>query len=218
MRPGVEVLPASTPGRPRARFTVSPVTLPRRARREVYRVYTERDYMDAPLIEPVFPTDARHRLRRVAGAAMLVGAFGAVGGVLALNTFSPSGSTARRLGSRGGRGRLIAAGRSYPRERRDRRSVIRSRQAVEAPSPVSRARRTRSVPESARPALPARIVPAASHRRDIEAAYVAQPGDMQTGEAPAATQEDVVTPRVNAAAQSASSSPPPQHSEFGFER
>lgn len=169
-----------------------PITLPRRAPREVYRVYTENDYLegvDGPLLEPVFPADAQHRLRRVAGAAMLVGAFGAVGGVLALNSPSPSGSTARRRGGsvRAVRGQLVAATRS----------------------------RARPPAAHMRAAVRSRAVPAAPHRRDLEAAYVAPPGAVQTGETVAATQQDVVRPQVNASAQSPS---PPQRSEFGFER
>jgi hypothetical protein len=173
---------------------VSCITLPRRAPREVYRVYTENEYLagvDGPLLEPLFPADAQHRLRRVASAAVLVGAFGAVGVVLVLNSSLPSGSAARRL---------------------------RSPRLADEPTPVSRVQRARLMPVHTRAALQARVAPAAPHRRDLEVTYPAPPSDVHTGGAAEARQQDVVSPRVTASAQSPSPSPSPGHSEFGFER
>jgi hypothetical protein len=173
---------------------VSRITLPRRAPREVYRVYTENDYLagvDGPLLESLFPADAQHRLRRVASAAMLVGAFGAVGVVLVLNSSSPSASAVRRL---------------------------RSPRLADVPTAISRVLRARLMPVHTRAALKARVAPTAPHRRDLEVAYLTPPRDVHTGEAAEARQQEVVTPRVNASAQSPSHSPSPAHSEFGFER
>jgi hypothetical protein len=202
---------------------VSAITLPRGAPREVYRVYTEDDYLagvDGPLETAAVTAEAEHTLRRVAGAAMLVGAFAAVGGVLAFNGLSPSAGTARRLGAsvRGARGRLIAARRSYPREGLGRGRVIHSARPVGEPARVSQAPRTRLTPGQGRDGLRSRVVPVASHRRDLVAGTVAEAGAVQTSEVPAAMQEDVVNSQANASAQSPSASQPPQPAEFGFER
>jgi hypothetical protein len=97
------------------------VTLRRRRSREVYRVYTEDEYLNGAGLEPatigewpaaVEPADAclvaaeprrglvrERRLRRAAGAAMLAGAVGTVGGVLAINSSRTHRGTGRRPGS-----------------------------------------------------------------------------------------------------------------------
>jgi hypothetical protein len=91
------------------------MTLVRRRPREVYRVYSEEEYLNGAGAElagvgewPAGVEPARHgsgerRLRRVAGVAMLTGAVGAVGGVVALN-----GPWARHGAERGTEG-LVAA-------------------------------------------------------------------------------------------------------------
>src|SRR5580704_6574500 len=73
----------------------------RRAPREVYRVYSEDEFFDGAtneeLFEPVAPAGTgERRLRRLAGAAMLVGAVGTVGGVIAINISRPARNAARR--------------------------------------------------------------------------------------------------------------------------
>ncbi len=95
------------------------MTLLRRAPREIYRVYSEEEYLDgagtglpiaaewqvdgsSPVPEPARQVVTGHRLRRAAGVAMLAGAVGAVGGLVCLNL-------ARAHGGVAGRGSLVAA-------------------------------------------------------------------------------------------------------------
>jgi hypothetical protein len=86
------------------------MTLLRRRPREVYRVFTEEEYLNGAelefgtgserpaTVEPVRRSSDTPRLRRVAGVTMLVGAIGAVGGVVALNSAWAHRSTERRTG------------------------------------------------------------------------------------------------------------------------
>jgi hypothetical protein len=90
----------------------------RRRPREVYRVYTEDEYLDGAGSEPATveqsPVAAEpgrklmgeSRLRRAAGMAMLAGAVGAVGGVVVANSSRAHRGAGRRPGS------LVAATRS----------------------------------------------------------------------------------------------------------
>jgi hypothetical protein len=90
----------------------------RRRPREVYRVYTEEDYLNGAGSEPE-PVDelpvaaepgcklvGERRLRRAAGVAMLAGAVGTVGGVVAANSSRAHRGAGRRSES------LIARTRS----------------------------------------------------------------------------------------------------------
>lgn len=69
----------------------------RRAARERYRVYAEDEFFANPRLElgredgqsPAGRTSVGRRSRRIASAAVLVGALGAAGGVLAVDIFSP---------------------------------------------------------------------------------------------------------------------------------
>jgi hypothetical protein len=75
------------------------VTLLRRASREVYRVYSETEFFDgAADIELLAPSRAggEWRLRRLAGAAVLVGA---MGGTVVLASSHPTRSPGRRAGN-----------------------------------------------------------------------------------------------------------------------
>jgi hypothetical protein len=98
------------------------MTLLRRAPREVYRVYSEEEYLAAGEDQlasaerwqrslTISPDDGERRLRRAAAAALLFGTVSVVGGVLVLNSVPPSRGAARRLGAdvRTVRGALVAA-------------------------------------------------------------------------------------------------------------
>jgi hypothetical protein len=71
----------------------------RRAPREVYRVYSEDEFLADPLCDtraqPIRPVAGGRRLSRIAGATVLVAAAGAVGGLIA-GTSAPSLAGSRR--------------------------------------------------------------------------------------------------------------------------
>jgi len=82
------------------------MTLLRRAPREVYRVYDEDEYLAGATWEPgvesasaKIPADLRRR--RALSAAILLGAVGAVGSVIALNSLSQSRVASRRTATAG---------------------------------------------------------------------------------------------------------------------
>ena len=116
------------------------MTLLRRRPREVYRVYTEEEYLNGAELEPAMVLAGRwpvevesarngageRRLRRVAGMAMLAGAVGTVGGVVAANNPWAHRGAGRRPGS------LVAEARS-PRIVRS----ISDSDPASAPPPVS---------------------------------------------------------------------------------
>jgi hypothetical protein len=87
------------------------VTLVRRRQREVYRVFGEDEFFDGGYagepLESVTIVGGEGRLRRVAGMAMLAGALGAAGGLIALNSLPRGKRVARGVslaGARGGSG------------------------------------------------------------------------------------------------------------------
>jgi hypothetical protein len=199
---------------------VSGLVLPRRAPREVYRVYTEDEYLagvDERLPDIAgLPADAQNRLRRIAGAALLMGACGAVGGVLALGGFAPAtGPTRRmRLGGRAVRGHLVAANSGSSREE----AKVKRPVAVRSPGlgaglpALARAVRTRAADAGGRPALRAAAVHAATNRGVLVVAEVAHPEYVRAEEAA----QVETPPEVNVAYRSPS--PPARPAEFGFER
>jgi hypothetical protein len=76
----------------------------RRAPREVYRVYTEEEFFDGGMDEEPFASaisvgTGERRLRRLAGAALLVGAVGAVGGIVVATSVRPVRGSKRRSGT-----------------------------------------------------------------------------------------------------------------------
>jgi hypothetical protein len=125
------------------------MTLLRRAPREVYRLYSEDEFLGGAVVDRRLdaPTaGGEHRLRRVAGATMLLAAVGAVGGLVALSESSP----ATRSGRRAGAGLLALAGslgssraaparpaRVPPRPPAVRRSRTGARLDVSAPRPAT---------------------------------------------------------------------------------
>jgi hypothetical protein len=115
---------------------------PRRAPREVYRVYDEDRFLAAAGHEQAWEapvaTAGAGRARRWVSTAMLFGAVGAVGGLIAVNGLAPPKGTGRRIGGglRAAAGLLISSGVSHARIWRARPTVNRS-----ASLGVSRGRR-----------------------------------------------------------------------------
>jgi hypothetical protein len=199
---------------------VSGLALPRRAPREVYRVYTEDEYLrgvDGGLPDIAgLPANGQNRLRRIAGAALLMGACGAVGGVLALGGFAPATGAARRmrLGGRASRGRLVAANSGSSREEAhvNRRTAVRSHALGTGIPTLERARPTRVAHAGGGPEPRTAAVHAARNRWVQVTAAGAHPGYVHAEEA----RQVETPPEVNVAYRS--SSPPAPPAEFGFER
>jgi hypothetical protein len=199
---------------------VSGFALPRRAPREVYRLYTEDEYLrgvDGGLPDIAgLPANARNRLRRIASAALLVGACGAVGVVLALGGFAPATGPARRmrLGGRAVRGRLVAANSGSSREQAhvNRGVAVRSPRLGTGMSTLERARPTRVVHAGGGPEPRTAAVRAARNRGVQVTTAVARPGYVDAEEA----RQVETSPVVNVAYRSPS--PPARPAEFGFER
>jgi hypothetical protein len=141
-RPGAGYLPTLAPGRPRAPAGDRTMTLLRRAPREVYRVYSEEEFFDGvaheQLFEPILSAErGERRLRRLAGAAMLAGAVGTVGGAIAVDSSRPARGPGRRIGADS-----HAATRAYVATRvfaAARPHASGRALAVQAPLPASRA-------------------------------------------------------------------------------
>jgi hypothetical protein len=124
------------------------MTLLRRRPREVYRVYSEEEYLGGAGTQlggiaewrAAEPELAEHRLRRAAGVAMLAGVLGAVGGLVCLNLGRTHG------GGAPGRGSLLAATRtsrgtgSAPAADDARPQVESSRPVVVRPVETTRSR------------------------------------------------------------------------------
>ncbi len=188
------------------------MTLPRRAPREVYRVYDEDEFLAAAGHEQAWEAPAATagagRARRLVSAAMLFGAVGAVGGLIALNGLAPPTGTGRRIGGglRAAAGLLISSGFSHARIWRARPTVNRGTSLG-----VSRGRRwtvDRNVHGAV--ALPHELAQAPLHAEvPIEVSTVAT----ATATATAAT-----TSVARVAASAPSLPKLAGHPEFGFER
>jgi hypothetical protein len=74
----------------------------RRAPREVYRLYDEQTFLDNDTGEKTVTAGGHplSRLRRLAGATMLLGAVGVVGGIFLVHEQLPVNGSGRRLGVR----------------------------------------------------------------------------------------------------------------------
>jgi hypothetical protein len=119
-RPEAGYLPTLASGRPRGVRREDTMTLPGRAPREVYRVYTEAEFFatavaDAELFEPVggASISAERRRRRLAGVAALAGAMGTVGGVVAV-TIARAPRHAGGTGGGAGRAARVYVARRTP--------------------------------------------------------------------------------------------------------
>ena len=180
-RPGSGDIPAPGPGRPREARTGGPLSFLRRTPREVYRVYDADEFLAG--IESgtdsmaAAPAAGGRRGGRAAGAALLAGAVGAVGALIALNVQRPAPAASpgragwRASGSRGdGTSPAIAfvagargsspraAPAATPRRHGPQRRAVRRRTATAAAPRPRRARRgsvaehgLRSAPAGVRP-------------------------------------------------------------------
>jgi hypothetical protein len=207
----------------------------RRRPREVYRVYSEDEYLNAEeylnlngigselasaggrpaAVEPARRGSGERRLRRVAGVTMLAGAVGAVGGVVVMN-----GPWAQRSAARGP-GHLVAATRSpivppvivAPREARSRPVV--ARRVMTTRSPVrSRPRRAGSDSHALQHPL-AHLSARPRESAAIVVDYVPRP----SADAPSATGASATVSATPAAVEAAPKpAAPSERAEFGFER
>jgi hypothetical protein len=167
------------------------MTLLRRAPREVYRVYGEREFL-ADMCHDERPEAARseigpRRLQRVVGTTMLLAATGAVGGLIAITSLSSVAGDRRR-----GRADLLAATSSLV-------SSYAARARVWREGPGSDGPHRQSV--SGRPADRARKVRSAAARPPTAAVAVRQPA-----------------PPIQPAASESTEAAASGQSEFGFER
>jgi hypothetical protein len=223
MRPEAERFPRLAPGRSREWLSYGVTAgavmgIPRKADRDVYRVYSEEEFLaDAPTpiewsLTPVVGLPRERRLRRLAGVAALTGAVGTVGGVVAVASIGSRASGQRvavraevRVAARAVPG---VAARAVPRVEAIRRSS----------APVGRVRAIRRTPVRRRPA---HAHPAgasargsrASTRSGVRAQPIATLATRPESSAPVRTAAE---PELNAAAQALAK--PAVHSEFGFER
>ncbi len=217
----------------------------RRAPREVYRVYSEEEFFDgAADMAPFTPTNSsgagERRLRRLAGAAMLAGAMGTMGGAVLLAGSRPTRGPDRRAGNGAAqalaRGRLLArvgaqlrtpaAGGSdvalYPSAAGRARSIAR------AAAPLALTAEPASHPRIAREARAEHAEQREEHGGDARVSVGTLPVDTASGSAPVPAASDGASIPVSAAASSDSPSttattpPPPapsaERAEFGFER
>jgi len=142
------------------------VMLLRRRPREVYRVYTEEEYLNGAgselagarewpeMVEPAGKgAGERRRLRRAAGVAMLAGAMGTVGGVVATNGSRAHDGTGRRPGN------MVAATSS--------KRIVRAPLIARSTGTPSRSVATRPPQATSRrppQATSRRVAPAGRHR------------------------------------------------------
>jgi hypothetical protein len=230
-RPEAGYLPISASGRLFAwRRSGDRVMLRRRAPREVYRVYDEDEFLDGagdeeffePVepVKPVKPVEpvklgepaasagtGERRLRRLAGAAMLVGAVGTVGGAIAINISRPARGAARRTSP------------SSPVATRSYITTMTRASASVHPSAAGHHVSSAQAP-------PSHPVAHASHggggRRRAGRKDVAWRGHARGARRNAAVGQGLATPAMLARSEVSVSEPaaPPraEHAEFGFER
>jgi hypothetical protein len=224
------------------------MTLLRRTPREVYRVYSETEFFDGTVgVELFTPATAlstrERRLRRLAGAAVLAGAVGTMGGAVVLAGSRPARGSGRGVGNGAAqalaRARLVArvqtqltrstvAGASdvaiYPSEVRRARSVSRARAHLALTADATSRTRSalRALAERA-----GHIEQREGHSGDTQVSKAMLPVDTASGSASVPAVSDEAPTTISAAARSSSpsttaASPPPaisaERAEFGFER
>jgi hypothetical protein len=213
------------------------MTLLRRRPREVYRVYSEEEYLGGagtPLggtAQWHAGSGEEHRLRRVAGVAMLAGVLGAVGGLVCLNLARTHG------GGAPGRGSLVAATRTSrvagsasaaddvrPLVESSRPAVVRpvetARSRVSSRSDASRKggpalRSSDRLPVHHPPHRHAGVVVLAGYAHRRHSSGEASPAPAPVSAQPAPEAGGMTTPAV----ATAPAHPAPEgQAEFGFER
>jgi hypothetical protein len=194
------------------------MTLLRRAPREVYRVYSEDEFLSDPLCdERMGKLDAAasaRRLNRIAGATVLVAAAGAVGGLIA-STITPSIAGNRRLERQRAQPAVASIGRtpaSRPRVWRAQEGGARSAHVPSSRHTVIRLDHSQSARPRAREndITPIRLSTLSSVRA------------LSHGGAPSTENASVIAvspadPPPAAPAVAVRPTPPDQ-TEFGFER
>jgi hypothetical protein len=170
----------------------------RRRRREPFRVYTEDDFFEdgasAEFADALGATDASGRPRRLAGLAALAGAVGAVGAVTVASFLPLARGTARKTRARTYRAAAPRAKAAV----HDSGQVMLARPDVRRPSP-----RRRATPRDER------------SRIKIGAAHALRAARRLAGARSVLDAAKALTHPVDVSFRRA---PPPQHSEFGFER
>lgn len=196
--------------------------LPRRAPREVYRVYDEDEFFaradhDERLLEPSASGIGERRLRRVAGATALLAVSGAVLGLVAIAGLPAPSGTRRRAGTNllAATGSIAASRASLGQPRREPatsaasgRQSVRESASSRARVPVRRASPSPSPSVRARAAEPPRRTLASA-----QTTVIAMSPRGAASEAAASPSQPVRTMASAAAAQQRSG-----QAEFGFER
>jgi hypothetical protein len=219
-RPGVVCFPHSAPGRPReeprrsapsigrrraasavrsrqlaGRTALKPM---RRRRREPFRVYAEDDFFEngasAEFADALGAAHASGRPRRLAGLAALAGAVGAVGAVTVTSFLPLARGTARKTRARTYRAAAPRANAAA----HDSGQVTLARPGVRRPSP-----RRRATPRDER------------SRIKVGAAYALRAARRVAGARSVLDAPKALTHPIDVSFRR---DPPPQHSEFGFER
>ena len=187
------------------------MTLLRRAPREVYRVYTEDEFLADASCEELFPTSGRaagsRRLSRLAGTTLLLAAAGAVGGLVVLTSAqSLSGGRRRERPRPAMTSGLLAAVRAQHLSAQRRRGAA----GVGGPG------RGSVSPHIARRQSRASVVRVRKHRHDVAA-----PSELaRVRTSPPVPQSPVVEAVASVGAQPtvAAAVDKPGQAEFGFER
>jgi hypothetical protein len=207
--------------------------------RDLYRVYDEDEFLDgtvgAEFFEPAAPRRSERRLHRLAGAAMLAGAVGTAGGVIALNGLP-------RLGGTGIKAREILRPAAGPHFARQPISAQISSPPARMPTSlgprrpgghVDRAGRLRALAARGQVVVKRRGVPPRQvivERAGVRGLVARSAADIRsTPDARlvadtrlVAAAQPVALVRSAAVARSVSSAssprPRPEHVEFGFER
>lgn len=197
--------------------------LPRRAPREVYRVYDEDEFFaradhDERLLEPSASGIGERRLRRVAGATALLAVSGAVLGLVAIAGLPAPSGTRRRAGTNllAATGSIAASRASLGQPRREPatsaasgRQSVRESASSRARVPVRRASPSPSPSVRARAAEPPRRTLASAQQTTV----IAMSPRGAASEAAASPSQPLRTMASAAAAQQRSG-----QAEFGFER
>ncbi|MGH2865236.1 MAG: hypothetical protein ACRDJX_08310 [Solirubrobacteraceae bacterium] len=193
------------------------MTLLRRKPREVYRVYSEDEFLADPLCDERMRSrdgaSGGRRLKRVLGATLLFAALGAIAGLIAWTTALPA------AGRRRERARTLAAVASIGPTRAPRPRVWRTRAPAAPAGQAHLGRRSVKRHDRAQPAgLRARRhaitsirggalrLARAAGRLNAAAPYGVRPVGAASADAPSAL------------AAVAAGPPRPDHTEFGFER
>jgi hypothetical protein len=179
------------------------VSILRRAPREIYRLYSEEEYLAGAAWEHE-PAVASSGLqaRRILSAALLLGALGAVAGLVATTGLSRLGGSTRRHSLRA-------------RSTADTTSPVTTRSRVARPAPAhSSAQSQGPVRKFAAVAVPASDAHAGSRRRERRAALAVV--EVRDAGSSSVSGSEVTTPRPSVSETAVVANAEPR--EFGFEQ